>query len=157
MKKVLAAIAAVLSVSAAHATDDRFWDYYTPVPSNFIGSDEWWRGDAATGDWWGTRNWLDKSKGIEFSGTYTTDLAGNPVGGMKQGFTYTDNIAFGAKLDLETLVGWRGGSFTIAAARPSYPPTSSFHRNFGREKPIRKSDASPRAMTSPAGRFTGST
>jgi porin len=115
MKKLLAASAALCAVHVAHAYESRFWDYYTPYPSNFIGSDEWWRGDALTGDWWGTRNWMDKDTGIEFSGTYTTDLAGNPVGGMEQGFTYTDNIAFGAKLDLEKLVGWHGATFTIAA------------------------------------------
>jgi porin len=115
MKKLLAAFAALCAVHVAHAYESRFWDYYTPYPSNFIGSDEWWRGDALTGDWWGTRNWMDKDTGIEFSGTYTTDLAGNPVGGMEQGFTYTDNIAFGAKLDLEKLVGWHGATFTIAA------------------------------------------
>jgi len=115
MKKLLAAFAALCAVHVAHAYEGRFWDYYTPYPSNFIGSDEWWRGDALTGDWWGTRNWMDKDTGIEFSGTYTTDLAGNPVGGMEQGFTYTDNIAFGAKLDLEKLVGWNGATFTIAA------------------------------------------
>ena len=115
MKKLLAASAALCVVHVAHAYESRFWDYYTPYPSNFIGSDEWWRGDALTGDWWGTRNWMDKDTGIEFSGTYTTDLAGNPVGGMEQGFTYTDNIAFGAKLDLEKLVGWQGATFTIAA------------------------------------------
>jgi len=115
MKKLLAAFAALCAVHVAHAYESRFWDYYTPYPSNFIGSDEWWRGDALTGDWWGTRNWMDKDTGIEFSGTYTTDLAGNPVGGMEQGFTYTDNIAFGAKLDLEKLVGWNGATFTIAA------------------------------------------
>lgn len=115
MKNILPALVVVLLVVNARAMEDRFWDYYTPYPSNFIGSEEWWKGDAASGDWWGTRNWLDQSKGVEFSVTYTTDLAVNPVGGMKQGFTYTDNIAFGAKLDLEKLVGWRGGSFTIAA------------------------------------------
>jgi porin len=115
MKKLLAASAALCAVHVAHAYESRFWDYYTPYPSNFIGSAEWWRGDALTGDWWGTRNWMDKDTGIEFSGTYTTDLAGNPVGGMEQGFTYTDNIAFGAKLDLEKLVGWHGATFTIAA------------------------------------------
>ena len=115
MKKLLVAFAALCAVHVAHAYESRFWDYYTPYPSNFIGSDEWWRGDALTGDWWGTRNWMDKDTGIEFSGTYTTDLAGNPVGGMEQGFTYTDNIAFGAKLDLEKLVGWQGATFTIAA------------------------------------------
>ena len=115
MKKLLAAFAALCAVHVAHAYESRFWDYYTPYPSNFIGSEEWWRGDALTGDWWGTRNWMDKDTGIEFSGTYTTDLAVNPVGGMEQGFTYTDNIAFGAKLDLEKLVGWHGATFTIAA------------------------------------------
>ena len=115
MKKSVAAFAAFCAVHVAHAYESRFWDYYTPYPSNFIGSDEWWRGDALTGDWWGARNWMDKDKGIEFSGTYTTDLAGNPVGGIEQGFTYTDNIAFGAKLDLEKLVGWIGATFTIAA------------------------------------------
>jgi porin len=115
MKKTIAALSALCAVHCAQAYESRFWDYYTPYPSNFIGSDEWWRGDSLTGDWWGTRNWLDKDKGIEFSGTYTTDLAGNPVGGMEQGFTYTDNIAFGLKFDLEKLVGWRGATFTIAA------------------------------------------
>ena len=111
------ALAALVCVatSTSFARENRFWDYYTPHPSNFIGSEEWWLGDAATGDWWGIRNWLDKDKGVEFSVTYTTDLAGNPVGGMEQGFTYTDNIAFGVKLDLEKLVGWRGATFTIAA------------------------------------------
>ncbi len=113
--KRLLPLALVLAASTTHALEDRFWDYYTPYPSNFIGSEQWWKGDSLTGDWWGMRNWLDKDKGIEFSGTYTTDLAGNPVGGMDQGFTYTDNIAFGLKLDLEKLVGWRGATFTIAA------------------------------------------
>lgn len=107
-----------LSFACLHpilAAQDRFWNYYTPYPSNFLGSEEWWRGDAALGDWWGIRNWLAKEKGVEFSVTYTADLAGNPVGGMRQGFTYTDNIAFGVMLDLEKLVGWRGASFTVAA------------------------------------------
>lgn len=108
-------VALVIAATNAHAMEDRFWDYYTPYPSNFIGSGEWWRGDALTGDWWGTRNWLDEEKGVEFSGTYTTDLAGNPLGGMEQGFTYTDNMAFGVKLDLEKIIGWRGATFTIAA------------------------------------------
>ena len=115
MKYQLPALAVFISVVAARAAEDRFWDYYTPYPSNYIGSDQWWSGDAATGDWWGDRNWLDKEKGIEFSSTYVTDLAGNPSGGLRQGFTYTDNIAFGAKLDLEKIIGWRGATFTIAA------------------------------------------
>ncbi len=105
----------ILAINPARSMEDRFWDYYTPYPSNFIGSEQWWKGDSLTGDWWGMRNWLDSDLGVEVSATYTTDLAGNPTGGMKQDFTYTDNIAFGLKLDLEKLVGWRGATFTIAA------------------------------------------
>ncbi len=115
MRSTFPAAALIASVVAAHAAEDRFWDYYTPYPSNYIGSDQWWDGDAATGDWWGIRNWLDKDKGVEFSSTYVVNLAGNPSGGLRQGFTYTDNIAFGTKLDLEKLIGWRGAVFTIAA------------------------------------------
>lgn len=95
--------------------EDRFWDYYTPHPSNFLGSKEWWQGDDLSGDWWGVRNWLAQEKGVDFSFTYVTDLAGNPSGGLRQGFTYTDNIAFGVKLDLEKIVGWKGATFTAAA------------------------------------------
>lgn len=115
MRHALPALLAVLCAADLLAMEDRFWDYYTPYPSNYLGSRQWWEGDAATGDWWGARNWLDKEKGVEFSATYVTDLAGNPTGGLGQGFTYTDNIAFGTKLDLEKLVGWRGAEFTIAA------------------------------------------
>ncbi len=115
MKNLLAGLVVATLATAAHAMEDRFWDYYTPYPSNYIGSSQWWEGDAASGDWWGTRNWLDKDHGVEFSFTYVNNLAGNPTGGLSQGFTYTDNIAFGTKLDLEKLIGWRGGTFTIAA------------------------------------------
>ncbi|HEY5792258.1 MAG TPA: carbohydrate porin, partial [Chthoniobacterales bacterium] len=91
----------------------RFWDYYTPCPSNYIGSSLWWQGETLTGDWWGTRNWL-KDSGVEVVFNYTTNLAGNPVGGQSQGFTYTDNIYFGLQLDLEKLAGWNGAQFTIS-------------------------------------------
>jgi len=114
--RIVAALAAAMAaLHSTHAMEDRFWDYYTPFPSNFIGSEKWRGGDSLLGDWWGVRNWLTEGRGVEFSVTYTTDLAGNPVGGMRQGFTYTDNIAFGVKLDLEKLAGWRGATFTVAA------------------------------------------
>ena len=115
MKNLLTGLVVVFLATAVHAMEDRFWDYYTPYPSNYIGSDQWWAGDAASGDWWGTRNWLDENHGVEFSFTYVNNLAGNPTGGLSQGFTYTDNIAFGTKLNLEKLIGWRGGTLTIAA------------------------------------------
>lgn len=91
----------------------RFWDYYNPYPSNYIGSREWWDGEAFTGDWWGMRNMLD-DEGVEIIANYTTNLAGNPVGGMSAGFTYTDNIYFGTQLDMGKLIGWDGLTVTVS-------------------------------------------
>lgn len=91
----------------------RFWDYYNPYPSNYIGSREWWDGEALTGDWWGMRNMLD-DEGVEIIANYTTNLAGNPVGGMSAGFTYTDNIYFGTQLDMGKLIGWKGLTVTVS-------------------------------------------
>src|SRR5689334_17032527 len=48
----------------------------------------------ATGDWFGLRNTL-YDYGIEITGGYTTEPAGNPIGGLKQGDTYLDNFGFG--------------------------------------------------------------
>lgn len=91
----------------------RFWTYYTPHPSNYIGSREWWDGEALTGDWWGIRNYLDDG-GIDFSLNYTNNIAGNPVGGKSAGFTYTDNLSFGSTLFLDKLVGWKGATLTVS-------------------------------------------
>lgn len=91
----------------------RFWDYYDPYPSNYIGSSEWWNGPTLTGDWWGMRNMMDDS-GIEISANYTNNIAGNPVGGVGQGFTYTDNFGFGVELDFQKLIGWPGMTLTVS-------------------------------------------
>src|SRR5690242_5168221 len=45
----------------------------------------------ATGDWFGLRNTL-YDYGIEITGGYTMEPAGNPVGGLEQGFTYLHNF-----------------------------------------------------------------
>ena len=91
----------------------RFWSYYNPYPSNFIGSREWFDGNALTGDWWGIRNMLDDS-GVEISASYTNNIAGNPVGGMTQSFAYADNFSFGMQLDFEKLIKWHGLTLTVS-------------------------------------------
>jgi porin len=91
----------------------RFWSYYNPYPSNYIGSSQWLGGNAFTGDWWGVRNWLDDS-GVELSSSYTNNIAGNPVGGLSQGFAYADNFSFGMQLDFEKLIKWQGLTLTIS-------------------------------------------
>jgi len=112
-KFALGLFSGVLALAPLQAAN-RFYDYYTPRPSNHLGSAEWWQGDAFSGDWWGTRTWLAEDLGIEFALNYTTDLAGNPAGGLRQGFTYTDNIGFGVRLDLEKLIGWGGAKLTVS-------------------------------------------
>ncbi len=91
----------------------RFWTYYNPHPSNYLGSREWWDGETLSGDWWGIRNYLDDT-GVEISASYTNNIAGNPVGGTSAGFTYTDNVSFGLALDMEKLAGWDGLTFTLS-------------------------------------------
>lgn len=125
MKKSYAFVLLVVSCSLATAQvqevlsdgnesgHSRFWTYYNPHPSNYMGSLQWWDGEALSGDWWGIRNYLDDS-GVEISASYTNNIAGNPVGGKNQGFTYTDNVNFGLILDFEKLIGWHGLTFDIS-------------------------------------------
>lgn len=69
----------------------------------------------ASGSWLGSRDFL-REHGIEPSITYTSDSAGNPVGGKYPGgFTYCDNIAFNILVSAEKLVGLQGGYFMISA------------------------------------------
>jgi len=127
MKKLLCFLAIAAAVSTLRAQSNnaieqaedstsghtRFWTYYDPAPSNFIGSREWWKGDTLSGDWWGVRNYLDDS-GVEISASYTNNIAGNPVGGKSAGFTYTDNVSFGLQLNFEQLIGWKGLTFDVS-------------------------------------------
>jgi len=126
MKKILCFLAVAAAVSSLHAQTSttelashkieghsRFWTYYNPTPSNYIGSRDWWNGPTLSGDWWGIRNYLDDS-GVEISASYTNNIAGNPVGGTSAGFTYTDNVSFGLELNFEKLIGWKGLSVTVS-------------------------------------------
>lgn len=126
MKKLLSSLvfaAAITSLSAQSIGEvpgndnpsghTRFWTYYNPYPSNYIGSDDWRKGEVLSGDWWGIRNYLDDS-GVELSASYTNNIAGNPVGGQSQGFTYTDNVSFGLQLNFEQLIGWKGLTFDVS-------------------------------------------
>jgi porin len=91
----------------------RFWTYYDPYPSNYMGSRSWWNGHTLSGDWWGIRNYLDDS-GVAISASYTNNIAGNPVGGTSAGFTYCDNVSFGLELDFEKLANWHGLTLIVS-------------------------------------------
>ncbi|MEI6279336.1 MAG: carbohydrate porin [Verrucomicrobiae bacterium] len=126
MKKTLFSLVLAVTLTSLHAQrvgempgdanpsgHTRFWTYYNPYPSNYIGSREWWDGPTLSGDWWGVRNYLDDS-GVELSASYTNNIAGNPVGGKSEGFTYTDNVSFGLQLNFEELIGWKGLTFDVS-------------------------------------------
>ena len=127
MKKTLCLLAVAAAVSSLRAQQispaelaednpnghSRFWTYYDPHPSNYIGSRDWWNGQSLSGDWWGVRNFLDDS-GVEISASYTNNIAGNPVGGKSAGFTYTDNVSFGLELNFEELIGWKGLTIDVS-------------------------------------------
>lgn len=106
-------VVSLATATAAFAEHSRFWDYYDPYPSNYIGSAEWWQGETLLGDFWGTRNYLDDS-GVDISATYGNNIAGNVTGGKSRGFTYADNFSFGVELDLNKLVGWQGATLTVS-------------------------------------------
>ena len=112
-KSLLVAALVTASLGTALADKSRFWDYYEPSPSNYIGSNEWWHGDSLTGDWWGMRNMLEDD-GVDFSLTYTNNIAGNVTGGKQRSVTYCDNFGFGVELNLEKLIGWKGGTLTVS-------------------------------------------
>ena len=69
----------------------------------------WMGGDYGTGTWLGARTGLE-DKGLTIFGGYTAEVWGNTTGGLKRGAVYTGLLDFGAELDLEKLIGWKGAS-----------------------------------------------
>ncbi len=73
----------------------------------------WAKGTYFTGDWGGLRSQL-ADEGVTPYSVYTSIVTGNPVGGLRQeGPTYAQDLNLGLTLDLQKLVGWRGGTFNI--------------------------------------------
>jgi porin len=62
-----------------------------------------------SGDWSGLRTRLEES-GVKIAFEYWTNLAGNPVGGLRQGFTYTDSLNLSIDFDFQKLFAWQGGA-----------------------------------------------
>jgi porin len=75
----------------------------------------WLEQEGATGNWGGARARI-KAAGVTPRASYTTDLLANPVGGAKQGFAYAGELDASLEFDLETLLGLKDSTFSIAAA-----------------------------------------
>jgi porin len=74
--------------------------------------------DHLLGDWYGIRTRL-QDDGITPSLTFESDLAGNPVGGRRRGFTDADNLGLDTHFDLDKLYGLHGGTFVISMSQRS--------------------------------------
>ena len=77
----------------------------------------WWDGDDATGNWGGRRTAL-ADRGVVFNFNYTADGFGVVAGGIKRGVFYNGLLDLGVDLDLEKLLGWKGGHFHVNAIDP---------------------------------------
>lgn len=73
-------------------------------------NDPWLEWDYATGDWWRNRSLLS-DRGFDFTATYTAQVWGNVAGGIGQNTAYFGLLQFGLDVDLEKVLGWKGGSF----------------------------------------------
>jgi porin len=74
--------------------------------------------DHLFGDWYGLRTLLE-DEGIFPSLTFVSNLAGNPVGGIRRGFTEADNLGLNLIFDLDKLYGLEGGTFIFTTSQRS--------------------------------------
>ena len=65
-----------------------------------------------TGDWAGWRTWLTK-KGVNISGHYFQDSAGNPMGGASKNVRYAHEVGVNVDFDLKKLTGFSIGLFHL--------------------------------------------
>jgi porin len=98
--KALAALTALASVCL-------------PAPAAADPWRQWLAGDRALDGLVPLRHDLE-DRGIFLGGSYTTDLLGNPVGGLRPGFTYFGQLQVFLVAELEKLAGWRDGYFVIS-------------------------------------------
>ena len=72
----------------------------------------WLDRTTLTGNWGGARTVLE-GDGIHLRADFTAESAANPTGGERQTARYTQQVAFGADLNLSRLVGDPGATFEI--------------------------------------------
>lgn len=76
---------------------------------------QWLAQDTATGDWGGARTQLSND-GVDLALNFTTDILGNVTGGIEQRAEFAGMWYGTATVDLGTLAGLTGLSFTVAGA-----------------------------------------
>ncbi|MFA5499932.1 MAG: carbohydrate porin [Candidatus Omnitrophota bacterium] len=126
-KKVIAAIIALWFVLAAvvtYAASDRN-DVFNAAVFN-----DWLSQKTATGNWAGLRPSLENA-GISVSANYTTDIGGNPVGGLYQAVRYSGFLSLATALDFDKIASIKGLTLKVsnflATGRDITKATGSFY------------------------------
>jgi porin len=126
-KKVIAAIIALWFVLAAvvtYAASDRN-DVFNAAVFN-----DWLSQKTATGSWAGLRPSLENA-GISVSANYTTDIGGNPVGGLYQAVRYSGFLSLATALDFDKIASIKGLTLKVsnflATGRDITKATGSFY------------------------------
>jgi porin len=100
------------SLEVESELDDRV-DLRTFSAPNVLLPNEHW-----LGDWAGLRTRMENG-GISPTVTWVSDLAGNPVGGLRQGFTECDNLGIDVMSDLNTLWNIPNAKFHVSMSQRS--------------------------------------
>ncbi|MFA5391496.1 MAG: carbohydrate porin [Candidatus Omnitrophota bacterium] len=106
MRKIAATLFLSLITTAAFAAEGN-----TAQDVSWLGS--WLSQSKATGDWKGYRNTL-KDAGITLSSNYSTDIGGNPVGGLDQVTRYSGFLSLAAALDFQKMASIKGLALTVS-------------------------------------------
>jgi len=72
----------------------------------------WTSLETATGNWGGLRDKLE-DQGITISSNYTTDICGNPSGGLEQRTEYAGFLDISVAFDLEKIASVKGMALTV--------------------------------------------
>lgn len=75
-------------------------------------SEDWLDRTTFTGDWGGERTRL-RQAGINLRADFVTESAANLIGGKRQAIRYTQQVDFGADLNLNRLLGFSDGTIQI--------------------------------------------
>ena len=78
------------------------------------------------GDWFGLLPHL-ADQGVVPTLTWVSDMVGNPIGGLRQGFTESENLGLNIAVDLDKFAGWKGATFTVSLSQRS---GSSLTKNY---------------------------
>ena len=85
-------------------------------PSTWSDPDELEQQSALTSDWGGLRRTLHDD-GIDFTGLYMMESAGNPTGGDLHKLRYTHDLGLAIYLDLDRLLGLKHTYFLVSASQ----------------------------------------